>query len=171
MNLSNSLYKYLILSMVIFSFAFMIKLTFFKIAMFRLKLLHSINILSFRYRLIILVSNFKTISRTLTDCMRRTLNFNTFFGYNPPLIIFFILHVHPLFMFLPAYPSVWPSVYLYIQLSLYCVSICFFFLLHLNELCSFNLKKAIMYKLSVISFKLPLSFLIWRRQELFYMLK
>lgn len=137
MNLSNSLYKYLILSMVIFSFAFMIKLTFFKIAMFWLKLLHSINILSFRYRLIILVSNFKTISRTLTHCMRRTLNFNTFFGYNPPLIIFFILHVHPLFMFLPAYPSVWPSVYLYIQLSVYCVSICFFF--------SFALKRIVLF--------------------------
>lgn len=107
MNLSNSLYKYLILPFskqwLIF-LCFDIELILFKLAMFWLKLLRSINILAFRSSLrIFIFFQFQDNFSYIVILHNFEFQHITFFRYDPPKITFFIINVHPLCKFLSAY--------------------------------------------------------------------
>lgn len=135
--------------MVIFSFAFIFKLTFFlKIAMFWL-IFYAVLIF-WRSELVLYYYFFKftTLSCTYTHC--RTLNFNTslFFGDDPPIIVFYMTCTSHLYVsaclsiHLSKYPSVWHSVYLYIRLSVH-LCVCLSLSLSLN--CINALKRIVFF--------------------------
>lgn len=132
--------------MAIFSFAFIFKLTFFKLQFW----LNFYAVLIFWRSDLVLYYfcfNFTTISCTFTQC--RTLNFNTslFFGYDPPIFVFlYYMYLPSLCFCMPIRLSVWMSVRLTVRLfvhSTVCTSLCLSVSFSLN--CINALKQIVLF--------------------------